>query len=219
MIKQKIKEINSFIYFVLVVVSLILLFTSSSLPQQFTESDMKELFGITSELMITEKIIQVRIEGQDTIYAFRMLNETERDGLFELAKERFYESRSYKFENLASGVLFSVGSGISLGVFESNAFGYDYPKLKDGAIKDYLTWNTPTDKVFGKIFYPQKVSRELLFINSRLAMNNLQKYFNGMWYVSYPVWWIVHNTVATIYRDWAKTGNASYSFDFSLIFP
>jgi hypothetical protein len=208
----------AFIYFLLFVV-LVLMLQGFVYPQQFTEDDMKELFGITSELLITEKIIQVRIEGADTIYAFRLLNDVEKDGLFELAKIRFYEERSYKAGDLVNGVLYSIGSGLSLGIFESNVFGYSYPKLKDGKLKEYLTWNTPTDKVFGKIFYPQKISRELLFINSRLAINSLQKFFNGKWYISYPVWWIVHNTVGTVYRDWAKTGNASYSFDFSLIFP
>ena len=126
--------------------------------------------------------------------------------------------QSYRFSDFAKAVSYSLGSGVSLGVFESNAFGYQYPHLKDGTIKEYLMWNTPTDKVFGKIFYPQKISREALYLTSRTSLNAFKRFYKGNMFFAYCTWWIFHNTWATLYRDWAKHGNVSYSFDWQLIY-
>ena len=126
--------------------------------------------------------------------------------------------QSYQFGDFAKAFGYSIGSGVSLGVFESNAFGYQYPHLKDGALKEYLTWNTPTDKVFGKLLYPQKVSRETLYLTSRASLNAFKKFYKGNMFFAYCTWWVFHNTFATVYRDWAKHGKANYSFDYSLIF-
>lgn len=139
----------------------------------------------------------------------------------DLVTEQIYnlyvEKNSYQTSDLLKGIGYSILSGTSLGIFESNAFGYKYPHLSGGWLKDYLTWNTPTDKVFGKIFYPQKISREALSLTTRAALNLLKKYFKGNLFFAYPCWWVLHNTIATVYRDWAKHGDASYSFDFNLI--
>lgn len=130
----------------------------------------------------------------------------------------YISETSYNFKDLVAGIGYSAVSGTSLGVFESNAFGYTYPHLKGGAIKDYLTWNTPTDKVFGKILYPQKISREVLYISSRAALNSLKRFYGGNLFFAYATWWVLHNTTATLYRDWSKYGAAAYSLDWQLLF-
>lgn len=134
-----------------------------------------------------------------------------------LLYNKYIEENSYQTPDLLKGIGTAVSSGFFLGVFESNVFNYTYPHLKDGALKDYLTWNSPTDKIYGKLFYPQKIAREGMTLSSRASLNYLKRYFKTMW-IAYPVWWIVHNTTATVYRDWAKHGDASYSFDWNFIF-
>ncbi|MFA5806393.1 MAG: hypothetical protein WC879_17315 [Melioribacteraceae bacterium] len=125
--------------------------------------------------------------------------------------------QAYQFSDFAKAIGYSLGSGISLGVFESNAFGYQYPNMKSSAVKKYLMWNTPTPKVFGKIFYPQKVSRESLYLTSRLALNSFKKFYKGNLILSYITWFIFHNTVATLYRDFASGKGTFYSFDLALL--
>lgn len=149
------------------------------------------------------------------------INQMSESELLALQKQigvKLNDVQAYKLSDFFKAVGYSIGSGISLGVFESNAFGYSYPHLKDGKLKEYLMWNTPTDKIFGKLLYPQKTSREALYLSSRASLNAFKKFYNGNTFFAYITWWIFHNTTATLYRDWAKHGNASYSFDYQLLF-
>lgn len=125
--------------------------------------------------------------------------------------------QSYQWSDFAKAVGYSLGSGVSLGVFESNAFGYEYKNMPDGWVKDYLRYNKPTPKVFGKLFYPQKVSRETLYLTSRAALNSFKRFYHGNLFFSYVTWFIFHNTVATLYRDFASGRGTFYSFDWSLV--
>lgn len=169
-----------------------------------SEYEIKHIIGVTWVTLIENK---VNLDKVDT------------DMLVEIVKERLNNGLAYNNADLFKGLGWSILSGLSLGIFEANAFGYKYPALSNGNdLKRYLTWNTPTEKVFGKILYPQKISRELLYISTRNAINNLQRYFKKQWYYSYPIWWVVHNTIATIWRDWASGKGWDYSLDYSLIF-
>ena len=145
------------------------------------------------------------------------MSETDLLALQKQIEVKLNDVQSYQFSDFAKAIGYSLGSGVSLGVFESNAFGYQYNKMSDGWVKDWLKFNQPTPKVFGKLFYAQKVAREGFYVSSRLALNSLKRFFGGNMIFAYIVWWTLHNTTATLYRDWASGKGTFYSFDWSLI--
>jgi len=124
---------------------------------------------------------------------------------------------SYDNSDLAYGISQSLISGFALGIYESNAFGYTYPKLPNGDIKSYLRWNKAGDGVFSKILTPQKVFREVDHYADSRAWRNYRKYYASSFWFSYGTHFIFKNLAATVVRDYAKHGELFKSFNIELV--
>ena len=148
-----------------------------------------------------------------------LTTEIDQDAWQQKFLEQLRNQNAWRTKDLLWGLSKSAVSGVGLGVLESHAFGYRYPHLKSGGLKDYLTMNTAGDGVFTKFWHPNKIGRSFNDIFDRSAYLQLKTYFNGKWYWAYACHFTIKNIVSTLVRDWAKYGDAFYSFQIDLIVP
>jgi hypothetical protein len=193
-----------------------LLLSIIAYSQTFTKSEVNEFVKVSYKMMRTEGILEY-----DTVthqYKKNHLKPEQWDGFIQKVTEQYNYERSYNSSDIFTGIAYSISSGISLGIYEANAFGYEYSGLPDSKVKDYLKWNPKTDAVFNKMLTPQKMFREIYFQTTRSALNSYLKYYNGNWVYAYLTWFTVHNLTATLYRDYAKYGTPFRSFNVDYIF-
>jgi len=176
--------------------------------QTMTLREWKESIGIISEMLIKEGMLDKDTAG---IWYSNIKTPLELEALYEQYKYEYNERHMYETKDILLGSSYSLVSGFGLGILESHAFGYTYPTLKqDEWLQDWLTMNTSGDQFF-KFHHPNKVGRELNDVFDRLAYQDLEKYY-GKWYWAYIHHFVVKNTMATVYRGWAKYGKPFYYF-------
>lgn len=181
-----------------------------------SKSDLKEVIGTVSYLMIKEGLISADSNG--VLYS-KLKSKIEIEQFCEKVRITFVEASQYHTRDLLIGMGESSLSGIGLGMLESHAFGYRYPHLGPGALRDYLLMNQAGDAVFTKFWHSAKVGRSLNDIFDRAGYNRLRKFYGDKWFWAYLTHFVVKNTTATFYRDWAKYGDLTYSYQIDLWFP
>lgn len=176
--------------------------------QTMSQREWKENVGIISEMLISEGML-----GQDSngVWYSNIKTPLELEALYEKYKLVYNDVHDYNSRDIILGSVYSTVSGIGLGMLESHAFGYTYPDLdSDGWLQNYLTMNTSGDQFF-KFHHPNKIGRELNDVFDRLAYKDLEKFY-GSWLIAYAHHFVVKNTMATVYRGWAKYGKPFYYF-------
>lgn len=179
-----------------------------SIAQEMTYGEWKEHIGIISEVLIKEQMLERDSAG---VWYSPVKTEEELMATYNMYVETYRELKSYETEDVILGSSYSLMSGLGLGLLESHSFGYRYPDLSDGNwFKDWATMNTAGDQLF-KLHHPNKVGREINDVFDRLAYQELETFY-GKWYWAYIHHFVVKNTMATIYRGWAKYGKPFYYF-------
>ncbi len=176
--------------------------------QTMSLREWKESVGIISEMLIKEGMLDKDSNG---VWYSNIKTPEQLEALYKMYASQYVEIYSRETKDIVLGSAYSLASGFGLGMLESHAFGYRYPTLNsDGWLQNYLTMNTSGDQLI-KVWHPNKIGRELNDVFDRLAYQDLEKYY-GKWYWAYIHHFVVKNTMATIYRGWAKYGKPFYYF-------
>lgn len=179
------------------IIVFILLLQSLSLAQYLSKQEFKNLIGVTGQFLIQENLIAVDSNG----YFYSKIGDM--NLLYAKFMVKYNAIFSHHSEDLYYGIGYAMVAGIGLGIQESHDFGYKYPGLGDNFIKRWLTMNTSGDQVI-KIWHPNKVGREIDNLFDQDSYYRLKKYFGGGFILPYIVHFLAKNTIASIYRSWAK---------------
>lgn len=176
--------------------------------QTMSLREWKESIGIISEMLIKEGMLEKDSCG---VWYSNIKTPAELEALYQKYNEQYNRVFEHETPDILYGTAWSVTSGLGLGLLESHSFGYKYPDLSEGNwYKEWATMNTSGDQLF-KLQHPNKVGRELNDVFDRLAYQRLEKFY-GKWYWAYIHHFVAKNTMATIYRGWAKYGKPFYYF-------
>lgn len=190
-----------------------LVFSALIFPQRINKEDFKNLFGFVNEVTIKENLLQKDSAGY---FYTPLLTQDQTDALFDKYYPEYIDLFAFERKDALLGALYSSISGIGLGLLESHAFGYQYPGLdKDGWLHEYLTMKTGGDQLI-KLWHPNKVGRGMNDIFDRQAYKKWEKFFGKKWYLTYIVHFMVKNSVASIYRGWAKYDKPFFYYDLEI---
>lgn len=160
---------------------------------------------------------QVRKDDIKEILMLQNISEEDLDAQTNLLYDQFTEKVSFRLSDLLDGALYSSLSGLSLGAYESNTFGYKnsgwLPKPLHDWYNSRMGYKADYNLLSWQFFF-----READAVTDRLAYDKFLRFFKNKWYFAIISHWIVKNTFATMTRDQFRFGKPFYSFQLSLIF-
>lgn len=206
------------VYLFLLTAGLILLVCGCIAKAQgfgITENDFKGMLEFASQVSLKEGLVKTDSAG---FYIPVEITEDQAQSLYDKYYNDYLDLYAFNSRDAYLGALYSSLSGIGLGLLESHAFGYKYPGLdQDGWLQNYLTMYTGGDYLI-KFYHPNKVGRGMNDIFDRRAYVKWTKFFGSKWYWTYIVHFMLKNSVASIYRGWAKYDKPFYYYEIDVDF-
>jgi hypothetical protein len=120
--------------------------------------------------------------------------------------EKYTGETSFRKEDLATGVEYSIASGLFMGFHQSKTANYESTEWLPLFLRKWYGIKPRTDEVLGKSASWQKIWREADYTTDRMAYTQWERYYGGSWYYSVLTHWLVKNTVASLIRHRMKYG-------------
>ena len=119
---------------------------------------------------------------------------------------RYTETKQHSLLELGQAISESALSGISMGLHQSRTAGYTNTGWMPKFMQDWYSSTVKTDNVYGKSLTWQKIFREADYMSDRLAYEDLDRYFNGKWYLAALTHLLVKNISGMMVRNEMRSG-------------
>jgi hypothetical protein len=119
---------------------------------------------------------------------------------------QYTEGKQFDMLQLNKALGESALSGISMGLYQSRNACYQNVSWMPKFMQDWYSTTIKTDKVYGKSLTWQKIWREADYVSDRQAYEDLNRFFDGKWYLAAATHMFVKNLTGAMIRNKMSSG-------------